>query len=911
LLGRETELARLADLVAAVRRAESRSLVVRGEPGIGKTLLLEYLVDQASDLAVFRAAGVESEMELPFATLHQLCAPMLDALESLPTPQRQALEVVFGLSAGAPPDRFLVGLALLSLFAEAAERRPLLCVVDDAQWLDRASAVTLAFVARRLLAEPVGIVFGAREPGPELSRLPELQLRGLRNGDARELLKSAVHFALDARIRDRIIAETRGNPLALLELPRGLTATELADGFPLSGPLASGIEESFLRQLNPLSEDARRLLLLAAAEPVGDPLLLSRASEKLGLGSASLAAAQDSELLYVGGWVTFRHPLVRSAVYQEASAEERREVHGVLAEVTDPELDPDRRAWHLAAACVGPDEQVARELERSAERARARGGLAAAAAFLDRSVALSADPLRRTERALAAAEASLNAGAFDSALRLLAIAEGTQLDDLQRGRLALLQAYTAHALRRGSDAPPLLLQAAKTLEPLDSKLARETYLDAWSAALFAGQLASDGSLYDVSRAARAAPAAPKPASPPDLLLDGLALLMTEGRAAGAPLLQQAAIGFAGERAAAQDVLRWGWLATVGSVVVWDYDSCLTIASRGVELARDSGALTVLSVALNIMAQAVAMGGEFARAAQLISEAAIVTEATGTPVLSYGALYLHAFQGHEEEVLELSERTIREATAAGQGTALEYAYLARAVVLNGQGRHREALAPARETSDFTPELVVAGWGLIELAEAAARCGEMELAQSALERIAERNGWIATDWGLGIEARARALLSEGEAADGLYRDAIERLGRTRLRPELARAHLLHGEWLRREGRRREARERLRTAHDMLAGLGMTAFAERASSELLATGENARRRPIEMHDDLTAQERQIAGLARDGLSNPEIAARLFLSRRTVEWHLRKVFGKLEIHSRYELSDALDQPQASSIET
>ena len=541
LRGRASECALLDDLVSAVRRGESRSLVLRGEAGIGKTALLEYLIASASDLTVVRAAGVESEMELAYASLHQLCGPLLDRLDRLPAPQRQALEIVFGLSAGAAPDRFLVGLAVLSLFSAVAEERPLLCVVDDAQWLDQTSGLTLAFVARRLLAEPVGIVFGAREPGEELRHVPELEVQGVRDGDARALLSSAVRFKLDEAVRDRIVAETRGNPLALLELPRGLTATQLAGGFGLLGAqaLTGRIEESFVRRLELLSDDARRLLLVAAAEPVGDPLLLWRAAERLGIGPADAEAAEAEGLLAIGGRVTFRHPLVRSAMYRSAAAEDRRAVHLALAEATDRETDPDRRAWHLAAAAAGPDEQVALELERSAGRAQARGGLAAAAAFLRRAVALTRDPARRADRALAAAQASLQAGEFDAALGLAATAEAGPLDEFQRALVDLLRAHVAFAAGLWSDAPPLLLKAARRLESFDLDLARETYLTAWGAAGLAEDVAARDVLVEICRAVRALPRPPGAPRPRDLLLDGFALLITEGHAAAAPTLQRA------------------------------------------------------------------------------------------------------------------------------------------------------------------------------------------------------------------------------------------------------------------------------------------------------------------------------------------------------------------------------------
>jgi DNA-binding CsgD family transcriptional regulator len=911
LHGRHRESALLDGVLAAVREGESRTLLLRGEPGVGKTALLEYLVHEASDLAVVRAAGVESEMELAFAALQQLCAPMLDRLDRLPAPQRDALGVAFGLRAGDAPDRFLVGLAVLSLLSEAAEERPLLCVVDDAQWLDQASALTLAFVARRLLAEPVGLVFAARETGKELDGVPDLDVRGLANEDAHALLGSVVRFLVDQQVRDRIVAETHGNPLALLELPRGLTATELAGGFglPPRRELSGRIEASFIRRIEALPEDIRLLLLLAAAEPVGDPVLVWRAAERLGIEVSPAADIETDGLLAVGERLTFRHPLVRSAVYRSAPAPQRRVVHLALADATDGEVDPDRRAWHLAAAAPGPDEEVALELERSAGRAQARGGFAAAAAFLQRAVALTEDSRRRTDRALAAAHASLNAGEFDAALSLLAAAEAGTLDELQRARVDLVRAEASYAQSHGSEAPALLLRAAKTLEPLDPKLARETYLDAWSAALFAGRLAAAGNLGDVSRAARSAPRAPDPPRPSDLLLDGFALLFTDGRPAAEPVLARAATGFAGDSVSVEEVLRWAWLATAAAVVVWDYDTCLAVGTREVQVARDSGALAVLPVGVNVLAQAVSLGGDLAKAAVLIAEADAVTEATGTQVAGYGALVLTALRGRESEAFGLIEATIEHATVGGQGTAVQYARWASAVVHNALGRYEEALEAANDAAEDTPELFVSAWSLTELIEAATRSGKTEAARDALDRLIAHTHASGTDWGLGIEARSRALLSEGEAAEGLYREAIDRLSRTRLRPELARVHLLFGEWLRRENRRVDARAELRTAHDTFLAIGMEAFAERTRIELVATGETVRKRTVETRDELTAQERQIARLARDGLSNPEIGARLFLSPRTVEWHLRKVFTKLGISSRKELASALPDSRSELV--
>jgi hypothetical protein len=623
--GRADECKLLDGLLGDVRQGHGRSLVLRGEAGIGKTALLEYLIASASDLTVSRATGVETEMELAFASLHQLCSPMLNRLGRLPAPQQRAVEVAFGLSTGIAPDRFLVGLAVLSLCSEVGEERPLLCVVDDAQWLDQASALTLAFVGRRLFAEPVGIVFAARVPGEELRQLPELEVHGLRNGDARALLSSAVRFKLDERVREQLLAETHGNPLALLELPRGLSATQLAGGFGLFGSqgLTGRIEENFARRLQTLPDETRRLLLVAAADPLGDPVLLWQAAGSLGIGLAAAQAAEAAQLLTLGERVVFRHPLVRSAVYGAAAAEQRREVHLALAGATDQALDPDRRAWHLATAAAGPDEEVALELERSADRAQARGGVAAAAAFLRRAVALTLEPARRVDRALAAARASVQAGAFDSALRLLAAAEAGPLGGFQRAQVELVRGDVAFASGLGGDAPSLLLKAAGELARFDLELARETYLKAWGAGVFSG----GDVLLEICRAVRTLPVAvPRPV---DLLLDGLALLITDGHAAAAPTLRRAAEALAD--ISVEDVLQWGWAARAASALIWDADGMLAISARQVQLVRDAGALAQLPLYLSQLALANVWMGDFAGAASLVAECDSVAAATGSRI----------------------------------------------------------------------------------------------------------------------------------------------------------------------------------------------------------------------------------------------------------------------------------------
>jgi DNA-binding CsgD family transcriptional regulator/tetratricopeptide (TPR) repeat protein len=909
LRGRVGECALLDDMVSAVRRGESRCLLLRGEAGIGKTALLEHMIASASDLTVVRAVGVESEMEMPFASLHQLCGPLLGRLSTLPAPQRSALEIVFGLSAGEPPDRFLVGLAVLSLFAAVAERQPLLCVIDDAQWLDEASGLTLAFVTRRLLAEPVGIVFAARQPGEHLRHVPDLEVRGLTNGDARALLNSAVRFKLDDRIRDRIVAETGGNPLALLELPRGMTATQLAGGFGLLTPksLAGRIEESFVRRLDALSDEARRLLLLAAAEPVGDPLLLWRACERLWIGPTAAEAAEADGLLAIGERVTFRHPLVRSAVYQAAAVEDRRAVHTALAEATDRDTDPDRRAWHLASAAAGPNEDVASELVRSAGRAQARGGLAAAAAFLRRAVTLTSDPARRAERAITAAEANLQAGAFDAALALLATAEAGPLDEFQRARIELLRAHIAFAAGAWSEAPPLLLKAAKQLEHHDMDLARETYLTAWGAAGLAEDLLARDVLIDVCAAARGLPPRPGAPRPLDVLLEGFALLITEGHAAATPTLQRAVQAVAD--IPVDDVLRWGWMAAGASAAIWDDEGLFTSCTRQVQLVREAGALAALPIYLTYLGMATVWLGDLAGAASFVAEIENVSAATGSRFPPYVLLRLRALQGREREASDAIASAMQR--FGGQGMGATRAQWAAAVLYNGLGRYEEAAAAGQHATAHALNHWVFMWVLPELVEAAARANHMDLARDALERLTQTTQPCATEFALGVEARCRALVSSGESADALYREAIQRLARTRLRPEIARAHLLYGEWLRRANRRIDARAQLRTAHDMLVAIGMEAFGERARVELESCGEKVRKRTSDSSEGLTAQERQIARLARDGLSNPEIGARLFLSPRTVEWHMRNVFGKLGVRSRRELASALastDSPLVSA---
>ncbi len=876
---------------------------MRGEPGVGKTALLGYAIEAADGFRVARTAGVEGEMQLAYAAVQQLCAPTLKLMEPLPDPQRHALAVAFGLSSGQVPNPFLVGLAVLNLLSEAAEAGPLLCIVDDAQWLDAASARVLSFVARRLLAEEIALVFAAREHGDALTGFPELRVEPLGHRDARALLESALPGRLDESVLERIIIETRGNPLALLELPRGLTAAQLAGGFglPAALPLAARIEESFTWRLARLPRDTRRLLLVAAADATGDLALVWRTAQLLGIPESAARTAEAAGFLALGATVVFRHPLVRSAVYGASEPDERSDVHCALAEATDPEIDPDRRSWHRAQAASMPDEEIAADLERSAARAQARGGFAAAAAFLERAVTLTPEPSRRAQRALAAAQTKFQAGAFDDALGLLRMADTGLLSPLERARIGLMEAQIAFATMRGNDGAPLLLEAADRLADLDPVLARETYLEALVAAGFAGRLAGPGgSALSVAQAARAAPSAPDTPRGIDLLLDGLATLFSEGYEAAVSILRRAQDAFATDMPATEQ-LRWGWAATVVSVHLWDDEHWDTLSERHVRLARETGALADLQLALSQRISMDLFAGELSTAASLVEELQATTEATGSTLAPYGRVGLLALRGREAEAASVMDGSRAEVTRRGEGIGISVLDWAAAVLYNGLGRYEQARSSALRMAEHPQDLAPSNWHLAELIEAAARAGTPELAADAHRRLVAMTRASGTDWGLGIAARSEALLVEGQRADDLYLEAIDRLGRCRIAVDLARAHLLYGEWLRRERRRIDARRELRTAHQLFSEFGMEAFAERARVELEATGERARRRRVDTLAELTPQEAQISRLAAQRQTNREIAAQLFISQSTVEYHLRKVFRKLGVNSRKQLANGL----------
>jgi DNA-binding CsgD family transcriptional regulator len=895
LRGRPRECGIIDELLDDVRHGESRTLVIRGEPGIGKTALLDYAVASARDFKVIRSAGFESEAELAFAALHQVCAPILDHADRLPEPQRDALNIAFGLKNGPSPDAFLIGLGVLGLLSEAAEDQPLLCVVDNQQLLDHASTQALAFAGRRMFAEQVAMVFATSGASRELIGLPELAVTGLRDADARALLKGALAAPLDEDVLDRIVAETRGNPLALLELPKDLSPAELAGGFALPAPaLSTRIEDSFQRRFEGLPPDTQQLALLAAAESTGDPAMVWRAAQRLGIAHAAAAPAADAGLLEFGAWVRFRHPLARSAAYRAASAEDRQRAHRALAEVMDRDVDRARRAWHRAHGAAGPDDDVADDLDCSAAQAQARGGLAAAAAFLEKSFELTADPARRGERALAAAHAKQDAGDPDAALAMLRAAETAPLDELQRARADVVRARVAFAVNRGRDAPTLLLRAADRLGPLDPVLARQTLLDAFVAALFAGRLAGVNGIRQVAEAARRTQPCSSPPTALDFLLDGLALLITAGYEAGTPVLQEALHRLAVEDESGLTRLRWLWLASRVAQQLWDDKSWDLVSNRQVELARRTGALSVLPIALRGRVGVELIAGRLEAATMSHDELEAVAQVAGSEPLRYGAVVLAAWRGHSDEVVSLIQASRNGIERRGEGGGLTMVEWASAVLYNGIGRYAEAVVVAEQASSHLEEIGLGVWALPELIEAAARNDEPDRASAALAQLSDAARASGTEWALGLLARSRALLSPDSLADSLYREAIDRLSRTRARVELARAHLVYGEWLRRQKRRLAAREHLRVAHELFAAMGMDAFAERSARELNATGGRAAATGRQTTVELTAQEAQIARLARDGLSNADIGSRLFISPRTVEYHLRKVYTKLGITSR-----------------
>jgi DNA-binding CsgD family transcriptional regulator len=906
LLGRREEQRRLAGLLQGGREGEAGVLVLRGEAGIGKSALLRDLAKSADDFCVCGAGGVESEMELAYAGLQQLCGPLAAHNAELAAPRRNALDQVFGLAEGAPPDRFLVGIAALDLVATGSSTQPVLWLIDDAQWIDQASMQAIGFVCRRLLAERVVVVIATREvsdEGGELAGLPELHIGGLNTEDAGRLIDLVVSGPTDPLVRDRILAETRGNPLALLELPRAWTSAELAEGLPgadSSSPLTGRLESAFAKRLGELPADTQTLLTLAAAEPTGDPALLGPAAQRLGLDWSAAAPAERAGLLDVGQGVYFRHPLVRAVAYRSAPLEKRLEVHRVLAEVTDPVHDADRRAWHWACSTVGYDEHIAADLERTAGRARARGGLLAAAAILERAALLTPHGEQRAERTLAAARARRDAGAFDAALRLLSVLETEPQSELRSAQADQLRGKIAFDQRRSAEAAELFLGAAERIEALAPRAARDIRLEALAAAVWAG---GPGDRELVARAAQAARAAPSAKSPPrtaDLVLSAIATRITEGYAAAIPALNAAlnAIRSHGLGSGDADDLLWltgNRLAGLIATEAWDYEAGLAVAERQVRVARESGALVQLQFALNFLANHIIVTGDLRGAAALLEEERLLSAITrATPNRT---MLIDALRGDAARTVPLVEAMIDTGNRSGHGRVAFFAHYAAAVLFNGLGRHADALAHARqviEPDGLGFQTFAAG----ELAEAAAREGDAEWLSYMSGWMKVRAAATPTEWALGMSARIRALDARGSDAEPRYRESIAHFGKTPLRIELARSQLLYGEWLRRKRRYLDARVELRSALRLFRESGVDAFGDRAQAELEATGERTRPRAAASESRLTPQESQVARLAGQGLTNREIAAQLFIGQSTVEYHLVKVFRKLDVRTRTQLA-------------
>lgn len=875
---------RITELLIGARKGDGGALVVRGEPGIGKSALLAEAGRRATGFRVLHATGSEFEAEMPFAVLHQLCRPVLGHLDELAPRHRETLAAAFGLT-GAAPDLFALGVGVLELLIATGRDQPVLCVIDDAQWLDDASALVLSFLGRRIGSESIAVLIGARlsSRATTLDALPGIELAGLSDQEARRLLAVSVRASLDDRVRERILAEARGNPLALVELPR---SAGLAGGFarPDEYPVAAAIEHSFRARLANLPAPNRLLLTIASAEPTGDAGLLWSAAERAGI---ELPAAMDSgELAEFGARVRFCHPLARSVVYRAAEPEQRRAVHGWLAEVVDPEADPDRRAWHRALSSAGPDDEVAAELERSAARAESRGGVPASAAFLARAAILTRDPALRLQRRLTAVRAQLAAGATDAAGELLTTVDDGALAEAQRAEVDQLRGQLAFLRRTDGDGPAFMLRAGQRLAELDPRRSRECFLAALEMALNVGR--SSGVMDMVVAAARSAPPAPEPAGGADALLDAmLSLAAGDHRGAASTLRPILADSHS-------DL--WTRHPALGMILageLWDLDAHGRITERVMTVGRDTGSPLLLRLGLAQVATAGVHAGDFAAAAAAIAEEEAIADAFAAEPQFYPRLHLAALSGRRAEVAMLSDQALVAARTRGEEHLIANVHWAQAVSNIGVGDYAAALTAARRVTDHRA-LFLTAMALPELVEAAVRTGAQAVAATAAAELTERAEAAGTPWACGVAALARALVS---GAEDDYREAAHHLDQSSIRPSRARAHLLYGEWLRRQGRRREAREQLRSAHEQLADIGMAAFAQRAADELRATGEQARSRTQPAYAQLTMQELHIARLVATGATSKEVAAQLFLSPRTVDAHLRNIFRKVGVTSRRQL--------------
>jgi DNA-binding CsgD family transcriptional regulator len=915
LVGRSVELEVLTSLLEKVAEGSSAALVLRGDLGVGKTALLEAATAKAAadGIRSARVTGVEAETQLGYAALHRLLLPFWAAIERLPKPQRDALHSTFGLIGGPPADRFLVALSVLTLLADAASLAPLLCVIDDVQWLDPESAIVLGFVARRLQAERVVMLFAAREVGEvgsALSGIPELEIGGLSKADAAELLAQITRTQLNPGVESRLFAESRGNPLALIELAAELTSAQLVGAVALPDPLPAvdALLEVFGRRHRRLSHDARLLLAVAAAEPTASGPIVWRAAERLGV-DPDLAERDTAAMVSLRPDIQFRHPLARSVAYHGIPTSERRLVHRALAEVTDAAVHPDRAAWHMAMAADGPDDAVATQLELAAERTSERGGYAATATFLTRAAEYSADEHLRIGRLLAAAEAELTAG---SPARASALLDGARRGSVKPppGPVLRLAGQISLATGRLTDAPSQLLSAAQTLMQADASLGREILLYAMGAANYAGRDAVRRWCTVAAEILPGASAAAPASTIVDLLLFGFLHWFAGEYEQAAPLLRSVITRLRDEDSDERARLSWMEMGCFAASELLDDEARTALADEFARLARRRGALTALPMALTFVGEAAARAGRFDQADAAHAEGREISAATGNPGISGKAspqgMLLLVWRDHGEEARAAGAEIMADMAERGVGAGVSYVHTWLAVLEVGLGNYREALDHAKQA--YREDSLGTGcFALPELVEAACRCGEPDVARQALDRLSARARAGGAPWGLGLLARSHALLADDGRAEGLYREAIGLFGSTRAGTDLARAHLVYGEWLRRQRRRRDAREHLRTAYDMLTGMGADGFAKRARAELAATGEHARKRDAGPTPTLTPQEAQVARLIAGGQSNRDVAAQLFISPATVEYHLRKVYQKLGVTSRTQLARTLT-PEAAA---
>jgi DNA-binding CsgD family transcriptional regulator len=899
LYGRDPERARFGELLDGARSLRSAVLVISGEPGVGKSALLEEARDLADGMTILSGGGVESETHLPFAALHQIVRPVLHYVESLPQTQADALRGALGLVAGGS-DRFLVSLAALSLLAEAAERQPLLCLVDDAQWLDDASADALVFVARRLDAEGIAMLFAAREG--ELRRfeapgLPELHLGGLDPAAAGALIDRHAGVALSSEVRDRLVVETGGNPLALLELSPALTDAQLSGAEAMLAPIpvSARVERAFLARVDRLPEESQTLLLVAAADDTGELATVLRAAAQLGAVPEALDNAEQAGLAHVRGTrLELRHPLVRSAVYQAAPLSKRQAAHGAIASALDGEVDADRRAWHRAAASVEPDPSVVEELEQAAQRARRRSGFAAASLAFERAAALTPDEEHRARRLIAAAENAWFAGGAERALMLLEGARPLVTEPIQRADIDRFLGLIEMTRGVPADACQFLLRAATEVAPIDGERALQLLNIAGLAAAYAGDREAGVAIGEVARGltVEETPSVRMLAQ----LLIGLGAHAQGDFAEAAPRLREA-LGLAEELDddAAGDQPVALLFAGRAALYLGDDQAAYRTHHEAAARARESGALSIVTQILPRLATAELWAGRWPSAAANAREGLQLAREIGQHDVVAQQLVmlalLAAARGSEDECRSLAAESRELASARGLGIVAELAQWALTLLELGLGRAEEALRHCREISTT----MVVFWGALDRIEAAIRAGDRETALAFLdvfEPWAESSG---VAWPRAVVLHGRALLSEDEnEAGGFFLAALDAHAEAARPFELARTELAYGEFLRRARHRVEARKHLQAALDGFEGLGAMLWAERARVELRASGQTARKRDPSTRAELTVQELQIARFVADGLTNREVAAQLFLSPRTIDFHLRNVYKKLGISSR-----------------